>query len=316
MELRELEAFVAVATELHFGRAAERLHMGQPTISELVRRLERDVGAPLLTRTTRRVALTGAGFELLGRAKVILDDVAAAAAAVKRVTRGDTGTVRLGITPPVAPALGPHLRDRLSAQIPDIELTVRRMWLPDLAQAVADGSVDVAMTCGVVATPPGVVNEIFCGEPLLVGLRPDHRLAGRADVALADLAKERLGVPDPDLFPAWALAQQQSLQQAGVSPPTAVLHATDLAATAWTGQSEVDWILMTASIAPDAARTMSLPVTPAQCIPYTLQWNPERAQTAAIARFVHFALTVDVPAGWSTQPGHLRHVEGAGCSHP
>ncbi|SPM38324.1 DNA-binding transcriptional regulator, LysR family, partial [Mycobacterium numidiamassiliense] len=60
MEMRQLEAFTIVATELHFGRAAQRLHMGQPTLSELVQRLEREVGTPLLTRTTRRVALTGA----------------------------------------------------------------------------------------------------------------------------------------------------------------------------------------------------------------------------------------------------------------
>jgi DNA-binding transcriptional LysR family regulator len=89
VELRQLEAFVAVATELHFGRAAERLRIAQPTLSELVQRLERDVSTPLLTRTTRRVALTGAGFELLGRAKVILDDVAAANAAVRRVASGE-----------------------------------------------------------------------------------------------------------------------------------------------------------------------------------------------------------------------------------
>ncbi len=100
MELRQLEAFVAVATELHFGHAADRLHMGQPTLSELVRRLEREVGTLLLARTTRRVALTAAGIELLGRAKVILDEVAAASAAVRRIAHGDAGTVRMGITPP------------------------------------------------------------------------------------------------------------------------------------------------------------------------------------------------------------------------
>ena len=102
VELRQLEAFVAVATELHFGRAAERLHMAAPTLSELIRRLERELGTPLLTRTTRRVAMTSAGAELLARAKVILDEVAAADAAVRRVAAGEAGTVRLGITTPVA----------------------------------------------------------------------------------------------------------------------------------------------------------------------------------------------------------------------
>lgn len=88
MELRQLEAFVAVATELHFGRAAERLHLAAPTLSELIRRLERELGTPLFTRTTRRVALTSAGTELLARSKVILDEVAAARAAVSRVAGG------------------------------------------------------------------------------------------------------------------------------------------------------------------------------------------------------------------------------------
>jgi DNA-binding transcriptional LysR family regulator len=69
MELRQLEAIVAVATELHSGRAAQALGIAQPTLSELVRRLEREVGTPLLTCTTRRVALTGAGADMLGRVR-------------------------------------------------------------------------------------------------------------------------------------------------------------------------------------------------------------------------------------------------------
>jgi DNA-binding transcriptional LysR family regulator len=92
VELRQLEAFAAVATALHFGRASERLHIAAPTLSELIRRLERELGMPLFTRTTRRVAMTSAGAELLARAKVILDEVAAADAAVRRVAAGEAGT--------------------------------------------------------------------------------------------------------------------------------------------------------------------------------------------------------------------------------
>ena len=79
VELRQLEAFVAVADELHFGRAAQKLHVGQPTLSDLVKRLEREMGTPLFTRTTRRVVVTEAGVELLGRAKAILDEIRAPA---------------------------------------------------------------------------------------------------------------------------------------------------------------------------------------------------------------------------------------------
>ena len=106
MELRQLEAFVAVAEELHFGRAAERLRLSPPTLSELIRRLERELGTPLFTRTTRRVVITSAGAELLARSKVILDEVAAAGAAVRRIAGGDAGTVRLGVTPPAASDVG------------------------------------------------------------------------------------------------------------------------------------------------------------------------------------------------------------------
>ena len=85
MELGQLEAFVTLASELPFGRAAEKLYMGQPALSELIRRLERELGVPLFIRTTQRVTLTAAGEELLIRAKAILDEVAAASAAVRRV---------------------------------------------------------------------------------------------------------------------------------------------------------------------------------------------------------------------------------------
>jgi DNA-binding transcriptional LysR family regulator len=309
MELRQLEAFVAVATALHFGRAAEQLHIAQPTLSELVRRLEREVGTPLLTRTTRRVALTSAGFELLGRAKVILDDVAAATAAVRRIARGDAGTVQVGIVPPLAPMLAPHLVEALLERAPEVELVVRRMWAPDLARAIAEGTIDVAITCGLVPDPPGVVGEVFCGEPLMVVLREGHRLADQDGVRLADLARDRLGIPSVDLFPAWALAQRQALDDASITPPTVELSATDLTASSWTAQPEVDWIMTTAALAGSTAATVVRPVSPRTLMPHKLQWNPERAQTAAVARFVHLALTVDVPAGWSTQPGHLRHID-------
>ena len=280
--------------------------MGQPTLSDLIRRLERELGAPLFTRTTRKVALTGAGQELLGRAKVILDEVASATAAVQRTVQGETGTVRVAITPPTAPVLAPHLLNSTGDHLPGVDIAVQRMWLPDLTRAVADGTTDVAITCALLPETPGVVNAVFCSEPLFVGLRPGHHLADNAEVSLSALARDRLAVPSDALFPALALALRQALESAGVSPPEVVLDATDLSASGWTKQPDATWILLPASLGtpPD---TVVRPINPALRVPYTLQWTPDRAQTAAVARFVRLALTNDVPPGWQLEPGHLRH---------
>ena len=309
VELRQLEAFVAVATELHFGRAAERLHMAAPTLSELIRRLERELGTPLFTRTTRRVAMTSAGAELLARSKVILDEVAAADAAVRRVAIGEAGTVRLGITPPVALVLAPHLIGQFTIEAPHVTVNVQRMWLPAMTDALISGRIDVAITCGLIPDPEGIANEVFCAEPLLVGLRPGHHLAGQETVALHDLAHDVLGATSADLFPAWALSQQQALGIAGISPPAIDLTDTELAATRWADQGDIAWILLIPSLAAAHTTTVIRPVEPAQLVPFTLQWNPSRAHTTAVARFVHAALTADLPPGWHTQPDHLRQRE-------
>ncbi|MCW2511521.1 MAG: hypothetical protein JWR11_563 [Mycobacterium sp.] len=304
-----MEAFVAAATELHFGRAAQRLHISQPTLSELVRRLERDLDASLFTRTTRRVALTEAGIELLPRAEAILEDVRGADAAVRRIAGGEAGTVRLGITPPVAPALAPHLVAAFNDVAPDVEVIIRRMWLPDLQTAIPGGKVDVAITSGMVPEPPGIIGEVFCAEPLFVGVRSEHRLARNGSVHLAELDGETLGIHNDDLFPAWSMGLRQVLEAAGVSPSTVELADTDLSAVRWAAQDDVDWIATTRSVAGPSANYSLLPTSPPQFMPYTLQWCPIRAATAAIGRFVQFALSADVPAGWITQPDHLRHQD-------
>jgi DNA-binding transcriptional LysR family regulator len=298
MELRQLEAFVVVADELHFGRAAQKLHIGQPTLSDLVRRLERDVGTPLLTRTTRRVTLTNAGAELRQRAIVILGEVAAAATAMHRWAEGDIGNVQLGITPPVASVLAPHIAATLHRAAPSIDLVVRRMWLPDLERALADGTVDVGITCGRVSAGPGVTSELLCGEPWLVGLRPSHPLAGCETLTLADLVGQTLGMHSETLFPAWTLAQRQALSAAGVDPAVEELFDTDLSASRWTSQSDVDWILTTASIAGPHMSAFTRPLAPAQLLPFTLMWAAGRIRNPAVSRLVRLTHTVEMPPGW------------------
>jgi DNA-binding transcriptional LysR family regulator len=304
VELRELEAFVVLATELHFGHAAARLYVGTPTLSERIRRLERELGTSLFTRSTRRVTLTPAGEELLPWAKAILDDVSSAQAAVKRVAGGEAGTVRLGITPPVAPILAPHLIEAFAEQAPAANVAVERMWLPTLSDALTADEIDVAITCGLIPERERIASEVFCAERLHVGLRPDHRLAERPEVALADLAHDVLGAISPNLFPAWALCQQQALDAAGIAPPTVVLSDTDLSAARWTEQTNVEWVLLIPSLTNGYTDTVIRPVEPLQLVPFTLQWNPRRANTNAVAGFVHTALSAPLPPGWYAQPGH------------
>jgi DNA-binding transcriptional LysR family regulator len=309
MELRQLEAFAAVAGELHFGRAAQKLYVSQPTVSELIRRLERELRTPLFTRTTRRVALTAAGVELLPYAKSILADAAAAATAVQRVTEGQAGTVHLGVTPPAAPVLAPHLVRVFNQSTPQVALHLEQMWLPTLTEAITTGTIDVAITCGLLPDPDSgdVVSEVFAAEPLLVGLRPDHRYAAQAQVSLEDLAHDVLGATRAGLFPAWALSQRQALAAAGVHPPSVDLLDTDLAATHWFAQPEVDWILLIPSLTTghDQTQTVVRPVTPLHPVPFTLQWNPTRTQPSAVAAFVHTALSSELPPGWLGQPQRL-----------
>ncbi|MCX2713591.1 LysR family transcriptional regulator [Mycolicibacterium sp. J2] len=301
VELRQLEAFVAVATELHFGRAAEKLSIGQPTLSDMMRRLEREMGTALLTRSTRHVALTAAGSDLLDRAKTILNEVAIAGAAVQRIAQGEAGTVRLGITPLAAPILVKHLQKVLHSQAPDVEVIVTRMWLFHLQEALIEGSVDVAITCGIVADPPHAVSEVICAEPLLASVRPDHRLAQLPQIDLTDLAHETMGIQSHFLFPAWVSAQRQALEAARVSPHTVELEDNHVSAAAWPAQAEVDWILTTGSIADDGMAAVVRPVTRPRFVPYTLQWIPDRAPTEAVNRFVGMARDdpAAVPPGWA-----------------
>ena len=167
----------------------------------------------------------------------------------------------------------------------------------------------MALTCGLVPEPAGIASEVFCAEPLLVGLRPGHRLASRDLVALSELAHEVLGTVPAGLFPARVLTQRQALEAAGIAPPAIELADTDLAAIRWADQPGIDWILLIPSLAAAHTQTVIRPVAPSQLVPFTMQWNPSRAHTTAVSRFVHCALAADLPPGWHTQPDHLHHTE-------
>lgn len=191
MEFRHVEAFVAVAEELHFGRAAARLHTTQPPLSRQIRQLERSLGVALLSRTTRQVALTPVGAAFLPAAYRILRAVDEAAEVAASAADGEVGTVRIGVAGAGSIARLPELMKRLSAEKPGIELVVvGRVYSRAGFAMVADGRLDLAFV-RLPAVHEGVSTRVVFDEELILAVPPDHPLAGAETVDLAALAGER-----------------------------------------------------------------------------------------------------------------------------
>jgi DNA-binding transcriptional LysR family regulator len=190
MELRHLRYFVAVAEERHFGRAAERLHMAQPPLSQQIRRLEAELGAPVLHRTTRRVELAPAGEVLLARARAILAAVDAAAEDARRAARGEFGRLAIGFTGSATYALLPALADAVRTALPGVVLDLRgELLTPAQVAGLLDGTLDLGLL-----RPPvrerSLEVEILRREPLVAVLPAAHRLAAAAVVPLEQLEEE------------------------------------------------------------------------------------------------------------------------------
>lgn len=196
MELRHLRYFVAVAEERHFGRAAERLHMAQPPLSQQIRQLEAELGLTLLARTTRRVDLTPAGAAYLERAQEILGAVDAAAHEAASIASGRRGRLLIGCVGSATYSLLPALARTLRAELPEVEFGFRgEMLSPDQAAALADGTLDLGLLRPLPTGSAGGLGLSITHlrqENLLVAIPKDHRFAGRRRVRIADLDSEDL----------------------------------------------------------------------------------------------------------------------------
>ena len=190
MELRHLRYFRAVAEELHFGRAAQRLHIAQPPLSQQIRQLERELGTPLLVRTTRSVELTPAGQAYLTRVVKILDAVDDAGAQARRIAEGTEGQLSIGCVGSATYSLLPKLVRALGESLPDVEVSVRgEMLAPAQLAALSSGEIDLALL-----RPPagqvGVLTETIRRDRLLVALPAGHRLAESDQLRAGDLRNE------------------------------------------------------------------------------------------------------------------------------
>jgi DNA-binding transcriptional LysR family regulator len=194
LDPRLLRPFVVLAEELHFGRAAGRLHVTQPALSQQVKRLEGQLGVELFARTRASVALTEAGVAILGSARAAVGAASDAETVAAEFAGAERGRLRIGISPGAhepAQRLLAELRDRR----PGLTLEAKQDNSGVLCADVAAGRLDMAIAFepGAVA---GAVSEEISREPAVVAVAGAHRLAVRERVALAELAEERFALVD------------------------------------------------------------------------------------------------------------------------
>jgi DNA-binding transcriptional LysR family regulator len=171
-----LSCFIAVAEELHFGRAAERLHMTQPPLSRQIQQLEGELGVQLIDRTTRSVTLTPAGVAFLPDARRILQLAEGAAMTVRRVPAGDLGTVVVGFTAASAHVVLPLLLEAAREKLPDVKLELREMVTSVQLEGLLNGELDLGMARPPVKRP-GLVSRPLLHEQLIAALPMGHPLA-------------------------------------------------------------------------------------------------------------------------------------------
>ena len=192
MELRHLRYFVAVAEELHFGRAAQRLRIAQPPLSRQIRDLEREVGAPLFERHARGVELTPAGQAFLPEARLTLAQAERSVRTAQRAAQGETGRLRVGFVEAATwSGILPEVLGFFRMHLPNIGLSLFEMDVQEQADAFRDGRIDVGLLHG---TPPDAGRtlqvEPLYNDPMVAAVPHVHRLAAKSRLTLADLAAE------------------------------------------------------------------------------------------------------------------------------
>jgi DNA-binding transcriptional LysR family regulator len=218
VEVRQLRYFVAVAEELHFGRAAERLHVAQPAVSQQVGRLERELGVRLLERTSRRVALTGDGRRLLDEARAALSAVDRVRAVAADLSAGRAAVMRVGTTPGVGPRLS-RAAAKLRADVPDLTLTLVDGAVATHTAALRAGDLDIALVRGAGTARDLQAIQVW-REPLQVMLPAAHPAAAGDALPITALADLTLRLPDGGSDPALHDALRAACDAAGIVPST------------------------------------------------------------------------------------------------
>lgn len=220
VDVRRLRYFLAVAEELHFGRAAERLNIAQPALSRQIANLEGAIGALLFDRTRSNIHLTAAGEALLPRARDILARVADAARVAKRASEGSVGVLQIGFVGSATFSILPSILNAFRKTHRDVELVLHAMNTSELRAAIVDRSIDVAFARPGI-NDPEVVNFVVFREPLIVALPESDPLAVQNHISLSDLSSRPFVLYPRHPRPSFADFILQVCRTEGFSPDIA-----------------------------------------------------------------------------------------------
>ncbi|GEM34810.1 LysR substrate-binding domain-containing protein [Nocardia neocaledoniensis] len=190
MEFRHLVSFITIAEELHFGRAAQRLHLTQPSLSAQLQKLEKSLGVQLVARNSHEVRLTPAGREFENQARQIVAQLDRAAQAAKATAEGRAGSLNIGYNLPASRHVLPEALTRMTERHPDIVVSLwEKRTGPQLA-GLADGSLDVALVYGHPSTADFRYRRLLHRVPLVAVVGRRHRWADRPGVPFAELQSQ------------------------------------------------------------------------------------------------------------------------------
>lgn len=194
MDMRRLRYFVVVAEEQNFSRAAERLHMAQPPLSDQIKRLEQALGVVLFDRSSRGARLTKAGELLLVEARRLLVQADQTAALVRRAGQGEVGRLTLGFVPSASNSVLPPVLSRFRERYPDVQLYLQEMNPDWLVAGLHEGRIDVSFFY-LPFQDRALAHEPVSREPLVVALPASHAMASEDEIDLSDLADQPFVLP-------------------------------------------------------------------------------------------------------------------------
>jgi DNA-binding transcriptional LysR family regulator len=300
-----LRYFLAVAEELHFGRAATRLHISQPSLSNQIRKLERTLGTELFERTSRTVKLTAAGQVLLEEAPLALAALERTAECTRLAGAGITGTVRLGYPPPASFETLGEILVAVETDNPTMTVVATELFSAEVPGCVLLGDLDI----GLALHPEpmtGIQIEPLRVEPVAAVLGRRHPLASAGSIALADLEHETVLLFPRELAPAYYDHIVKICRQAGFephirafqNPPVHAMLARLLGARE-VGLIPASFAFHLAQAEPGVvARSITSPQILAE---WSILW-PASTRSATIARFLHSARACAANNHWLPSP--------------